>query len=199
MRAAKLAAVAVCLCLVVIGLSAQLSWADDAFARITGSVQGVILGDQPALPGIPLALNSVQVFGTGFNLANPAGAIPGQVTGKLTAGPLSIVKRFDRASPKLLRAAFTSEPMTVEIIWFMIGGGAPGSPLVRQTVSVRLDGAVITKIEAGASLVGTNGSANEEVSFTYSRITLTVPTINAQGQTTGTTSVCLDLVVGKDC
>jgi type VI secretion system Hcp family effector len=194
MRAAKLAAVAVFLCLVVIGLSAQASWAEDAFARITGSVQGSILGDQPNIQAIPGSLNAVQVFGTGFSLENPVGTTPGQVTGRPTAGPLSLVKRFDRASPKLLRAAFTSEPLTVEIIWFMTLGG-----VIRQTVSVKLEGAVITHIEAVANLNGGSAAGNESVSFTYSRITFTVPTINAQGQTTGTTSVCLDLVVGKAC
>jgi len=147
------------------------------------------------LPASPLALNSVQVFATGFSLANPVSTIPGQVTGKPTAGPLSIFKHFDRASPKLLRAAFTSEPLTVEIIWFM-GGGAAGP---RQTVSVKLEGAVITKMEASARLVGSQADNDEEVSFTYSRITFTVPIINAAGQTTGTTAVCLDLVAGKTC
>jgi len=195
MRAAKLAAVAVCVCLVVIGLSAQPSWAEDAFAKITGSIQGAILGDQPNIQAIPGSLNAVQVFGTGFSLENPVGTTPGQVTGRPTAGPLSIVKRFDRASPKLLRAAFTSEPLTVEIIWFM-GGGAAGP---RQTVSVKLEGAVITKMESAARLAGLNADNDEDVSFTYSRITFTVPTINAAGQTTGATSVCLDLVVGKSC
>ncbi len=195
MRAAKLAAVAVCLCLLVIGLSAQPAWAEDAFARITGSVQGVIQGDQPALSGLPSALNSVQVFGTGFSLANPVGTTPGQVTGRPTAGPLSIVKRFDRASPKLLRAAFTGEPLTVEIIWFL-GGGQAGA---RQTVSVKLDGAAITNMASAARLEGVQASNDEEVAFTYSRITLTVPTINAAGQTTGNTTVCLDVAVGKAC
>jgi len=75
-RTAKLAAIAVGLCLVVIGVSAQPSWAEDAFARITGAVQGVIQGDQTNLAGIPLTLNSVQVFGTGFSLANPVGTPP---------------------------------------------------------------------------------------------------------------------------
>ena len=195
MRAAKLAAVAVCLCLVVIGLSAQPSWAEDAFAKITGSIQGAILGDQPNIAAIPGSLNAVQVFGTGFSLENPVGTTPGQVTGRPTAGPLSIVKRFDRASPKLLRAAFTSEPLTVEIIWFMtFGGGA-----VARTVSVKLEGAVITNMEASANLTNNSASGNEAVFFTYSRITFMVPTVNSQGQTTGTTSVCLDVAAGKAC
>lgn len=135
MRAAKLVAVAVCLCLLVIGLSAQPSRAEDAFAKITGSIQGPILGDQPNIPVIPGSLNAIQVFATGFSLANPVGTTPGQVTGRPTAGPLSIVKRFDRASPKLLRAAFTSEPLTVEIIWFMTLGGG----MFSRSVSVKLE------------------------------------------------------------
>jgi len=68
---AKLAAVAVWSCLVVLALSAPPSWADDAFAKITGSIQGVIQGDQTSIPSIPGSANAIQVFATSFGLANP--------------------------------------------------------------------------------------------------------------------------------
>ena len=126
-RTAKLAAAAVGLCAVVLGLSAQPSWAEDAFAKITGSVQGVIGGDQPFIAAIPTSKETVQIFSTVFGLAIHED--PGSVGGTKpvvipVARPLGVVKRFDRASPKLLRAAFTSEPLTVEITWFMNFGSS---------------------------------------------------------------------------
>lgn len=193
-RTARLAAGMAGWCLLVVGLSAPPAGAEDAYAKITGAIQGVIQGDQVGLTGLTGSANTVQVFSTGFNLANPVGATPGQVTGKPIAGPLSFVKRFDRASPKLLRAAFTSEPLTVEIIWWMATTNG-----ARQTTTIRLDNALVTNIDAAASLSGGNASGNEEVTLTYQRITLTVPTINGAGQVTGTTTVCLDVAQGKAC
>jgi len=193
-RTAKLAAAMASSYLLVIGLSAPPAGAEDAFARISGVTQGQIQGDQTALIGIANSANAVQVFTAGFNLANPVGTTPGQVTGRPIAGPLSFVKRFDRASPKLLRAAFTSEPLTVEIVWWMsTNNGA------RQTTTIKLDNALITNIDAAASLGGVSASGNEEVTLSYGRITFTVPTINAAGNVTGTTSVCLDVAQGKAC
>lgn len=181
-------------CLLVVGLSAPPAGAEDAYARITGAIQGQIQGDQVGLTGLTGSANAVQLFSTGFNLANPVGTTPGQVTGRPIAGPLSFVKRFDRASPKLLRAAFTSEPLTVEIIWWMsTNNGA------RQSTTIRVDNALVTNIDAAASLQGGGARGNEEVTLSYQRITLTVPTINAAGQVTGTTAACLDVAQGKTC
>jgi type VI secretion system Hcp family effector len=195
-RTAKLAAVAVGLCLAVVGLSAESSWADDAFAKITGSVQGVIPGDQPDIKGIAGSKDAVQVFSTAFGLAVPLSTATGGLTlGKPQAGPLAVVKRFDRASPKLLRAAFTGEALTIEITWFMIFQTTP-----RKTVTIKLEGAFVTNMEAGAELQGSNASGFETVSFTYSRITFSTPIIDpATGQVTGTSSVCLDVALNKTC
>jgi hypothetical protein len=46
---------------------------------------------------------------------------------------------------------------------------------------------------------GGSASGNEEVTLTYGRITLTVPSINAAGTVTGTTSTCLDVAQGNAC
>jgi type VI secretion system Hcp family effector len=182
------------LCLLLTGLSVTPTWAEDAFMRVTGAVQGIIPGDQTALTGIANSANQIQVFSTGFSLTNPLSTTPGQVTGRPVAGPVNLVKRFDRASPRMLRAAFTSESLTVEIVWWMSTNLG-----VRQTTTLRLDGAFITSIQAAADLNGGSASGFEEVSMTYQRATLTVPTITASGQVTGTTSVCLDIARNTTC
>jgi type VI secretion system Hcp family effector len=193
MRPFKLA-VAVTLGLLLLGVSAQSARAEDAFAKITGATQGIILGDQPNIPSIPAALNNVQVFGTGISIEVPAPAPGGGTTGRPTPGPLILTKSVDRASPKLLRAAFFGEQLTVDISWIMNLAGTP-----RQTVTIKLEGASIAKIDSRAELTGPNASFGEIVTLSYQKITMTVPTINAQGQVSGTTTICLDLIANKAC
>jgi type VI secretion system Hcp family effector len=196
-RAARRAGVAVGLGLMLIGLSAQPSGAEDAFAKITGTVQGVIAGDQPNIASIPGSKDTVQIFSTVFGLSIPQiqSGGGGTASGKPVPSAVALVKNFDRASPKLLRAAFTGEQLTIEITWFMAFQGTP-----RKTVTIRLDGALITNIEATADLQGNNASGFESVSVTYSKLTFSTPIIDpATGAVTGTSTVCLDVVAGKVC
>ena len=195
-RTAKLAAVAVGLCAVVLGLSVQPSWAEDAFAKITvGNV--VIPGDQPEIKGLPGSKGAVQVFSTAFGLANTLtfGGGGGAGGGKAVPTPVAVVKRFDPASPRLLKAAFLGEALTVEITWYMNFQNVP-----RKTVTIKLEDAFISNMEASAELQGANASGFETVSFIYSRITFSTPIIDpATGAVTGTSSVCLDVVNLKTC
>jgi type VI secretion system Hcp family effector len=195
-RTTRIAGVVVALCLIVIGGSAVTASAEDAFARITGVGQGVILGDQVAIAGLPNSLNAVQILGTTFGLSAPVTISSGGgiSAGRPVAAPVTLIKRFDRASPKLLRAAFTNEILDIEITWFMNLNGVN-----RQTVSLRLDDAFITNIQASAALQGNNASGQEEVTVTYTKITFTTPTIDAKGVVVGTTSVCLDILQQRTC
>ena len=193
-RMAKLAVVG--LCLTVLAVSARPAWAEDAFAKITGSAQGIILGDQPNITSLPGSKDSVQIFSTTFGLSVPQIVGGGGTTsGKPVASPVALLKHFDRASPKLLRAAFTGETLTVDITWFMSFQGTP-----RKTVTIRLDNALITDIQAAADLNGSTASGFENVTLTYGRITFSTPIIDpATGQVTGTSSVCLEPASGKAC
>lgn len=75
--------------------------------------------------------------------------LPGQVTSP-KAGPVSVTKRFERSTPKLMRAAFTGEQLTVEIVWWMLDGVGQTRPTIRVT----LDGARIASLGTSASLTG---------------------------------------------
>jgi type VI secretion system Hcp family effector len=182
------------LCLLVLGLSAPPARADFAFARITGSVQGLIQGDHPPVSKLTSAENAIAITSTGFGLLVPP-STPTSPGGKAEISPLALHKTFDRASPKLLRAAFTGEPLLVEVTWFMLlqDGSA------RQTVTIRLEDALITRIAAAAALQNNDATDSEEVSFLYSRIIFTVPNIDAKGNVTGVTTVCLDVTQAKVC
>jgi len=195
-RWGRLVGVAVGLALIGLVVPVQPSWADDAFAKITGSIQGVIQGDQPAIAGLVGSKDTVQIYSTTFGLSaqQAVGTGGGAAVGKITAAPVALVKRFDRASPKLLRAAFTGESLTIEITWFMPFQGRP-----QKTVTVRLDEAVITDVQAEADLRGVAASDVESVTVTYGRITFSTPIIDALGRVTGTSSVCLEPAIGKTC
>ncbi len=184
-RTTKLAALATGLCAMVLGLSVQPSWAESAFAKITGSIQGPIVGDHPDIKGLLGSRDAVRVFSTTFGLQ----VLQAAGIGKPVPGPVAVVKGFDPASPKLLRAAFTGEILTVEITWYMTFQTVP-----RKTVTIRLDGASVTNMDASADLQGSNASGFESVSFNYSKITFSTPTLDANGNVIGTNSVCLDVV-----
>jgi type VI secretion system Hcp family effector len=193
-RTATRIAVVAWLGLLALGSATGTAWADAAFVRITGEKQGFIVGDQQAISGIAGSLNAIPVTVTQFNLTNPAGEIPGQVTGPV-AGPVLLNKRFDRATPKLMQAAFNGESLTVEFTWWM-SDGAGG---VRPTTTIKLSGARITSLGAAANLNLNSASGIEEVTFTYRQITLTVPIVDNKGAVTGGSSVCLDVEKGGSC
>jgi type VI secretion system Hcp family effector len=192
-RTVKLTGVVAWVGLLALGLATGTAWADAAFVRITGTSQGFIAGDQQDIK-ITGSLNAIPLTTTQFNLTNPEGTTPGQVTRPI-AGPVAITKRFDRATPKLMQAAFTGEQLTVEIVWWMLDGAG----ITRPTTRVKLEGARITSLAAAANLNGGNANAAEEVTFTYRMITLTVPILDVKGVTTGTSSVCLDLEKQGPC
>jgi type VI secretion system Hcp family effector len=192
-RRVQLVAVAAWVGLLTLGLSAGTAWADAAFARITGATQRFIVGDQVDIK-ITGSKDAIPVTSTQFEVENPAGTFPGQVTTPV-AGPVVIVKRFDRATPKLMQAAFTGEQLTVEIVRWMLDGAGVSRPTTR----VRLDGARITSLGAAASLNGSNASAQEQVAFIYRTFTLTVPVLDVKGVTISTVTVCLDVERGSPC
>ena len=144
-------------------------------------VHGAVLG----VVGFGRIGQAVARRATGFGMEVPPSAKP-------VVGPLTLLKRFDRASPKLLLAALTAESLLVEINWFMDQTG-------QRTVSIVLDGAAITKIDAAAQLDGTSASGFETVSLSYTRITFTSRIIDASGKVSGTVMVCLDVAAGKVC
>ena len=185
---AAVAAVMLGVCLGGLAVDPPRAWADDAFARIT--VGGVLIeGDQPAINSIPGSANTVQVFSTTFGFSNPPSPTnPLIIPGTAKPKPVGLVKRVDRASPRLLRAAILGQLLTVEIVWFMNING-----VAKQTSTLRLEDAFISNIESSAQLNGNNAGAFEELSIIYSRIRFTVPS------GTTTLSVCYDFALNRPC
>jgi type VI secretion system Hcp family effector len=186
----KRAMVASVCCLLALAVSAPAAWAEDAFARFTTLSGALIPGDQPAIPGITAAKDAVQVFGTVLGIDSTVNVGSGAIQlGPVAARPLVLTKRIDRASPRLLRSAFTQEALNVEVVWVMNLAGVK-----KQSVSIRLERAYITRIEASASLTGNDAANYEDVHLVFAKVIQTVPTIDAAGNVTGTTISCLNVL-----
>jgi type VI secretion system secreted protein Hcp len=158
----------------------------DSYAIITGTSQGTILGDSTAKE----APGAILVGAVGFGLSVPTGGgtSGGGAIGAPLVRPFTLVKTPDKASPKLLRAAFTGEQLTVLINWFMT------DPLGKRakTFTVILEEAMIADIDTqGTVLQGT--SVAEQITLRFTRITFrderSVPPVQ----------VCLNVVANGLC
>jgi len=178
---AVFAVIAVSLCLAADPARA----ASDSTATITGSQQGLIQGDGLNIKGA--ASGAIVVAAVGFGLDIPVSG-PGGVAGRPVTKPFTLVKMPDKASPKLLRAAFTGEHLTVDIAWFMT------DPLVgrKKTFSITLEGAIIITMDTGGTVLQDAG-VSEQITLSYSKITF------RDERTVPATTVCLDLAAGQAC
>jgi len=98
----------------------------------------------------------------------------GYATGKRVHNPLTIVKAYDKASPKLYQALVTGEQMkNVEIKWYRID--SKGSE--EHYFTTKLEGAIIVSVKPTMPNVLQPSSDPfthmEGVSFTYRRVTWT--------------------------
>ena len=109
--------------------------------------------------------------------------------GRAIAEPLKIAKFPDKASPKLLLAALTSETLKVDLTWF--GTDLPGAPL-GKTFSITLENAIITGIDTSGATTVVNG-VTEEISFSFTKITF------RDERTSPATVTCWDLLQNKKC
>jgi type VI secretion system Hcp family effector len=186
MRTPRLLLAASAVIAVTFSLAAAPAWAaSDSTATITGSQQGPIQGDGINAKGAPSG--AIVVAAVGFGLDVPVTG-PGGVAGRPVTKPFTLVKMPDKASPKLLRAAFTGEHLTVDIAWFMT------DPLVgrKKTFSITLEGAVIIGMDSSGTVLA-DGGVSEALSLSYAKITFrderSVPAI----------TVCLDVANGQAC
>ena len=177
-----------CLAVVAIVVVApSSSEALEAYLAIQGTSQGVIHGDSK----VKAAPGAIVVQAIGLGLSIPVTTIPGGGTavGRASAEPFKIAKFPDKASPKLLLAALTSETLKLDLTWF--GTDLAGAP-VAKTFSITLEGAIITGLETSGATTVANG-VTEEISFTFNKITF------RDERTSPATVTCWDLVLNRKC
>lgn len=159
----------------------------DGVAVITGVTQGVIAGDGSSTnPSAPAG--AIVLYTIGFSL-DVQDAQAGQVA-RPRVSPFKITKMPDRATPKLVRAAFLQEQLTVDITWFMRDPNS--STNRRRTFTVKLEGVRIVNMEASGNVREVGGVA-EELDLVYSKITL------RDERSSPVVSVCVDVIQNRTC
>jgi type VI secretion system Hcp family effector len=187
-RATRILTLSLCLAVLAIVAVASPSWAArEAYLVVNGQMQGVIQGDSTAkiAPGAIV----VQAIGLGLSIPTSSTTGGGQTIGRASVEPLKIAKFPDKASPKLLLAALTNEPLKVDLTWF--GADLAGAP-VAKSFSITLEGALIVGIETSGATTVVNG-VTEEVSFVFNKLTF------RDERTSPATVTCWDLIQNKKC
>ena len=184
----RIVTLSLCVAVLAVAMVATPSWAArEAYLTVNGTIQGLIQGDSTA----KIAPNAIVVQAIGLGLSIPVTTIPGGGTavGRASAEPFKIAKFPDKASPKLLLAALTSETLKLDLTWF--GTDLAGAP-VAKTFSITLEGAIITGLETSGATTVANG-VTEEISFTFNKITF------RDERTSPATVTCWDLLQNKKC
>ena len=126
---------------------------------IDGQIQGQIKGGQAG------ATRAIEILSYSHSIVSPRDAASGLPTGKRQHKPLTIIKEWDAASPKLFGALVRNEHLT-QVLIALNRPGSDGYMLVKLTnasVSERSE-------ESSAS---TDTMELEKISFTYQKIEVT--------------------------
>ena len=168
--------VAVCVMVAVMVVSPSPAQAWQAYAKITLSNGTIIAGDSVA-KGFE---KQIVVLGLGNEIARTIGLDAGGFTpGKLTLGPLRIVKAFDIATPQLVVAASATQALSkVEITLFKTTTTGTSVPGFRITLTNALISSVDTTYDPGAT-----PSALEKVDMVYQKLQWTDLLSGATGST----------------
>src|SRR6185436_2384365 len=184
----RIVTLSLCVAVLAVAMVATPSWAArEAYLTVNGTIQGLIQGDSTA----KVAPNAIVVQAIGLGLSIPVATLPGggQTVGRASVEPFKIAKFPDKASPKLLLAALTSETLKLDLTWF--GTDLPGAT-VGKTFSITLENAIITGIDTSGATTVVNG-VTEEISFTFTKITF------RDERTSPATVTCWDLLQNRKC
>lgn len=138
-----------------------------AHMTLTGEKQGKIDGSCE-LQGRE---NTIQLYEMKHDIHMPRNPHDGLPTGKRVHGPLSVVKMFDKSSPKLYQALCTGEHMkNVQIKWYRINKQG----LEEHYFTTTLEDAIVVEMKPYMPMTLLPGNEPyghmEEVSFSYKKI-----------------------------
>jgi len=139
-----------------------LAW--RGLATVTGMVQGTIQGDNTSKDGA----GAIVIKEIGFQMNRPLDPASGQPAGQVRFQPFTLVKEPDRATPKLLKAAATSERLSVEIKWFR----SLTTGVEQHYFTVRLENATIVEMESQGD-VTVAGGVLEGLKLSYGKLVMT--------------------------
>ena len=134
--------------------------------ELEGETQGTIEGtcDMEGREG------TILVYAMNQEIHIPRDPQSGLPSGKRIHGPLTLVKEFDKASPKLYQALCTGERMKVALKWYRIDAAGNEEHYFTHT----LEKAIVVAIKPYMPIAFLEENEPyrhmEEVSFTYSKI-----------------------------
>jgi type VI secretion system secreted protein Hcp len=138
-----------------------------AHLTLTGEKQGIIEGSCD-MHGRE---NTILAYGMNHGIMIPRSPTDGLATGKRIHGPLSVIKEYDKSSPKLYQALCTGEHMKEVVLkWYRITKFGTEE----HYFSHRVEDAIIVNITPFMPTTLLSGNEPyrhmEQVSFTYKKI-----------------------------
>ena len=152
-----------------------------AYVTVTAATAGKLKG------GAVSKGNEGKIECTGFRYSVSSAHDPatGQLTGRRTQQPVTIIKQFDSSTPQLLQALYTNEVLKTIVIEFY-KRSPTGTEVLFYTVT--LTNATISSIvQTGGTAsdkASTTGVPSEEVSFVFQKMEIT----NVEGKTSAADS-----------
>jgi type VI secretion system Hcp family effector len=147
------------LALAGVTLWAPAAWAWTAYLKV--SVGGVVIPGTSVVKGFE---GQIEVSAAGQDnvlpgVDDPNDSILGITAGKPSIGPLTVVKRLDGATPRLIKALFSRQTVALELTFVRISSTGAGVPAFR----IAMDQAYVT----GANILGDDAAdpVAERVSF----------------------------------
>jgi type VI secretion system secreted protein Hcp len=141
-----------------------------AYMSVNGKKQGDIKGGSTQGGD---KKDKIEVYGSDHTVEIPKDTHTGLPTGQRIHHPFKVIKRKDKASPKLFKACCTGEQCTVELDYFEIKPDGAES----KYYSVKLENAIVVSMREHTPLTFLPDNKPyhdmEDVCFTYSKITWT--------------------------
>jgi type VI secretion system secreted protein Hcp len=115
--------------------------------------------------------NTILVYGMNHGITIPRSPTDGLATGKRTHGPISVIKEYDKSSPKLYQALCTGEHMKeVTLKWYRI----TKMGIEEHYFTHELEDAIVVGISPFMPTTFLSGNDcyrhMEQISFTYKKI-----------------------------
>jgi type VI secretion system secreted protein Hcp len=137
-----------------------------AHLTLEGETQGSIEGtcDMEGREG------SILVYAMDQLIHIPRDPQAGTPSGKRIHGPLTLVKEFDKASPKLYQALCTGEHLTVTLKWYRIDKAGSEEHYFTHTLTDAITVSMKPYMPVAFLVENEPYRHMEELSFTYSKI-----------------------------
>jgi type VI secretion system secreted protein Hcp len=146
------------------------------FLMVTGARHGAITGESTDKSH----KDEIEVLRWSWGMKAQPALGTGESTGRSSVSDLKIVKRVDRASPSLLNALRTNEPIDKAVLTLRKGGGDP-----LEYLKITIERGRVTSLTVDAGSVKGESGVIEEVCFSFNKIKIVYTPQGADGRALG--------------